>query len=201
MTAWRLPATALALAACLAALGWLAWRWQAPEPAKPGSGSSVSSQEARLLEEAGFSDLRGLEPPPLSLLSANGKTVHWADLRGQLVLLHFWGTGCIHCLKEVPALDALQQAHPRQLAVLHVCTDEDDALSAQKTLGRVAPESVSFIESNSLSLARFDVQSLPTVWLIGADGKSIGRASGAKDWRAAEITRLIRHWLPAKSAP
>ncbi len=157
----------------------------------------LPTEEDRLLSEAGFTDLRSRDSPPLKIFDSSGNAVNLAALRGQLVLLHFWGTGCVACIEEMPALDALAKAHAGRLAVLHVCADEDDAAFAQKHLDRLALNTIAYSEPTGLGLARFDVQALPTVWLIGADGKAIGRASGAKDWRSQALTKLIGHWLPS----
>ena len=52
-------------------------------------------------------------------------------------------------------------------------------------------------EASGAGLAWYEVQSLPTVWLIAADGTVVGRSSGVRDWSAEAQTRLIVRWLPA----
>ena len=132
-------------------VGWTVGRFQAGaiEPAPD------------LIRTAGFIDLHGAEPPPLTLVDAKGTTVNVSDLRGKLVLLHFWGTGCIHCVTEVPALNELAKAHAGQIVVLHVCATNDDPAAAQQMLDRVAPGTVSHGELTGLGLARFEANSLP----------------------------------------
>jgi mono/diheme cytochrome c family protein len=156
------------------------------------------SADEKALAAAGFVSLLGTAPPPLALTDAAGRSVRLKDHAGKLVLLHFWGTGCAHCIKEVPALTALERRHPGRLAVLHVCTDEDDAAAAQAVLDRVAPGAAAFTEETGLGVARYGVQSLPTVWLVGPDGTAVGRAAGARDWAADPQAKLIEHFLPPK---
>lgn len=46
----------------------------------------------------------------LSLKNPAGKTIKLSDLHGKVVLLHFWGSWCRPCLKELPELQSLHQA-------------------------------------------------------------------------------------------
>jgi thiol-disulfide isomerase/thioredoxin len=157
----------------------------------------VQPEGAKALAAAGFAEVAG-PAPPLLLVDARGTETRLSQLGGKLVLLHFWGTGCAHCQKEIPALDALEKAHAGRLRVLHVCTDEPDAKAAQQVLDRSAPGAAAQVEANDLGLARYQVQALPTVWLIGPDGAAIGKSSGAKDWTAEPQTGLVARLLPAK---
>ncbi|MBA4065452.1 MAG: hypothetical protein C0501_17410 [Isosphaera sp.] len=163
--------------------------------AGPVTTKSPSADE-KALADAGFVSLLGTAPPPLALTDAAGRSVRLKDHAGKLVLIHFWGTGCTHCIKEVPALTALERRHAGRLAVLHVCTDEDDPAAAQTVLDRVAPGTTAFVEETGLGAARYEVQSLPTVWLVAPDGTAVGRAAGARDWAADPQAKLVERFLP-----
>jgi thiol-disulfide isomerase/thioredoxin len=45
----------------------------------------------------------------LTFVSTSGKPINLADLRGKVVLLHFWGSWCPPCRKEMPELQQLHQ--------------------------------------------------------------------------------------------
>jgi thiol-disulfide isomerase/thioredoxin len=148
------------------------------------------SGEARLLRDAGFIDLEGRAPPPLALADSDDNTMSLADLRGRPVLLHFWGTSCVHCLKEVPALEALKGRMP-SLVVLHVCVDAEDQAEAQELLESVAPRARAWFDQSGLAAARFGVHSLPTTWLIDKDGHALGAGTGARDWGSPQLIELL----------
>lgn len=158
--------------------------------------------EEKLLRDANFVDLRGIEPPALTVVDSAGKKVKLTDLKGRLVLINFWGTGCEHCLKEMPSLRKVEsELADRPFTVLHICADVDDAKEAQSVLDQTLPGMRALADETGLGLARFDVRLLPTVWLIDPSGKAIGRSSGAKDWRSPAMARLLGHWLPANTSP
>lgn len=160
---------------------------------------SAPDPGAALLREAGFADLRGGTPPPLTVTDAAGADTALAGLKGRLVLVHFWGTGCLPCQKEMPGLKRVEdELAARGLTVLHVCADADDAADAQRVASGVAPGLRAHVELTGLGLARFEATVLPTAWLVGPDGKTVGRAHGARDWTAPALRRLVEHHLPGR---
>ena len=82
------------------------------------------------------------------------------------------------------------------MTVLHVCADADDVKEAQALLDKHVPGTQALTDETGLLLARFAVQALPIIWLIGPDGKAVGRASGVVDWRSPPLIQLLNHWLP-----
>jgi len=153
----------------------------------------VPTPEEMLLREAGFIDRRGLDLPALKLTDVQAKEIELSSLKGQLVLLHFWGTACEHCLKEMPAWKKLEtDLADRPFTVLHICTDLDDAKEAQEILDPLAPGVKAYVDASGLSMARFEVQVLPTVWMIDANGKAIGISHGAS---SGDRRKVVEHWL------
>ncbi len=50
---------------------------------------------------------RGMRFPNLAFADALGKPLKLADLRGKVVVLHFWGSWCPPCVRELPDLQQL----------------------------------------------------------------------------------------------
>ena len=48
------------------------------------------------------------------LQDLNGDTVRWSDLKGEVVLLNFWATWCPPCRREMPLLNAVNEAYGAQ---------------------------------------------------------------------------------------
>jgi thiol-disulfide isomerase/thioredoxin len=160
--------------------------------ATPAIDRSISEVD-RLLADAGFTSLQGTRPPPITLTGKNGKTVKLSDFTARTLILHFWGTGCTHCIKEIPGFNELEKKHRGRLKVIHICTDVEDFASAQEVLDKLTPGTEAWVEADGIGLARFGIQTLPTVWLIGPDGTAMGRVTGARDWSSAPVSQLIDH--------
>ena len=102
---------------------------------------SVPAQEAaRRLRKAGVERLPWPEvgrPYDFTLTTTDGKRVRARDLRGKVVLIDCWATGCSPCLAKMQDLKALYEKHHEDgLEVLGVCFDEDGA-KARKTVARL----------------------------------------------------------------
>ena len=62
-----------------------------------------------------FAQTTGLEignnAPEINLPDTQGKIISLSSLRGKLVLIDFWGTWCIPCVKEQPELSGLYKRY------------------------------------------------------------------------------------------
>lgn len=140
----------------------------------------------------------GQPAPPLALPDTAGRVHALADYRGRRVLLNFWATWCVPCLKELPALDAAQAKFGENGAiVLGIAMDEptrvrvflaDHPLRFPILLGRTEPPSTSLVFGD-----RHEV--LPYSVLIGTDGRVIATRRGPLD------TATLSHWLGTPGAP
>lgn len=61
-------------------------------------------------KQASTGTLTGQRFPDLIYRNVPGKEVKLSSLRGKVVLLHFWGSWCPPCRKEIPELDKLHLA-------------------------------------------------------------------------------------------
>jgi hypothetical protein len=75
--------------------------------------------------------------------------------------------------------------------VLSVCADADSIEEAQEAVSRVSPGTRVWGDETGLANAQFDVQVMPTLIIVDAAGKGIGRATGMKDWDSPAIESLV----------
>ncbi len=69
----------------------------------------------------------GFPAPAFALDTLTGDTIRLEDLKGKVVLLNFWASWCPPCKAEMPAFEALQQAHQGDdLVILAVNTTYQD---------------------------------------------------------------------------
>lgn len=139
-----------------------------------------------------FSPLDNLSAPSMKLINASAKEFTLNDFKGKALMLHFWGIHCSHCLKEMPQLQKLKEFFKNKpFEILHICTDEVDAKLAQETAEKYAPGVQVFAEVSGIGLARYEVQSLPLVWLVDSKGKAYGKWIGTRDWHSESIRQKI----------
>ncbi len=111
----------IALLAILSS-GWLASRAQSRSPQAPPSRPVVGQVE--MLPDA----------PDFTLETLEGKHVRLRDYRGKAVVLNFWASWCVPCMKEVPWLIEYQNKFgPKGLVILGISMDTSVAAARQFT--------------------------------------------------------------------
>jgi len=87
--------------------------------------------------------LHGLVGKPVSMVelgSGDGPTVSLKSFSGKFVLLDFWATWCVPCIKSLPSLERLhQEAAPKGLVMISIDEDEDPKKAADLWARRKEP--------------------------------------------------------------
>lgn len=133
----------------------------------------------------------GTAAPAFTLLATDGTPVRLADLRGQFVLLDFWGTWCAPCLADIPRIQALADAHA-DLVVLGMASfeepeaDPEDVARSHGARYRIVPTDDATVEA-------YRVEAVPAYVLIGRDGAVLYSALHDDDETALDrLDTLIR---------
>jgi mono/diheme cytochrome c family protein/peroxiredoxin len=188
-----MPATKQFSAADLDALVTYVQQLAAATPSVPREETIAEKQ----LRSAGFVPVvSGRKTPKLRVQDAAGQEVELAALRGRAVIVNFWGTSCVHCLEKMPQLAELErELGPQGLSVLSVCADEDDVQTAQQVVSQRAAEHQVYVDTTGLAQHEFEVQLLPTVWLVDRAGRLVARNTTAPDWSSTEMRSVLQRLL------
>ena len=137
----------------------------------------------------------GDRPPEVRLQSVDGKTVTLADLRGKVVLVHFWATWCPPCVEEIPTLERFsQQVFGTDIVVLAISVDE--SADALKT----------FLEKNKVHFpvlrdpggkkaGNYGTTKFPETYVVGRDGIVRYKVIGPMDWSLRSNVEIVRSLL------
>ena len=126
----------------------------------------------------------GSVAPNFTLTNAAGQQVNLADYRGKTVLLNFWATWCPPCRSEMPAIDAAAKANPN-LVVLAVDLQEGP-LPVQDYVQQLGLSFSPLLDTTGDVTALYHVNSLPSSFFIGPDGRIRAINVGAMDGRIIE---------------
>lgn len=184
---WRFV-TACAIAFAVTAGG----TWLLRTARRPAPLARMPETTRQMLCRSGWSPAPFLSPAPrVRLRNLAGDETTLDDHRGRVVLLNFWGTTCLHCIRELPTLERLDvELRDRGLTVLSVCVDSDDPDVVSRLADRVPRRSLYWC-ADGTTAARYDVQALPCLFLIDVEGRVAARTEGARTWTVAELARLL----------
>jgi len=136
---------------------------------------------------------------PLTLPLLSGEKAHIPDLHGKLTWVNVWSTRCTICVKELPALEALQREYAERVQVVAVALPTDPpntVLDVQTTLQLTLPVALDLDGQAARQLAPDLV--VPSHHLLDAHGDILYQTKG-KLTLAEMRTMLEKHIFPPLS--
>ncbi|MCU0656010.1 MAG: TlpA family protein disulfide reductase [Polyangiaceae bacterium] len=117
---------------------------------------------------------------------AVGSKVNLAEFRGKPVLIDFWATWCGPCQIEAPILNRVAERYrDRGLVVLGVNTGDKPGLAPAFAQKKQLTYPILF-DAQHEAADLYDVTALPTMVLVGKDGKVRTIRSGLVDERTLD---------------
>jgi thiol-disulfide isomerase/thioredoxin len=148
-----------------------------------------------------FIELSRPAPAPITpLLSRDQGQITLESFLGKFVLLNFWATWCVPCVRELPSLSRLNaQLSDENFQVVLVSQDRAGFKQTDKFIEKHKIDIPQAFIDNKLKYSRaMDINSIPTTILIGTDGVEIGRLVGSIEWDHKEAIALINYYLGHK---
>ena len=118
--------------------------------------------------------------------------------RGKFIILNFWASWCIPCIKEMPDLEKIYQKYADQgLVVLAVGMGETQKRSSQfiKKYHLTFPI---LLDPQGTISKTYGVQALPATFFIGKDQTIFSRAIGIRDWNSPKLNQFYQYYLKQK---
>lgn len=139
-----------------------------------GGALEALANEATL--ETGLEE--GLRAPDFTVTTLAGEDVSLSDLRGQTVLINFWGTWCGPCIREMPELqDAYETYQDSGFTVLGLAVRDtrEDVLAFKDEYGIDFPLA---LDTDSTVTNQYVVTNQPSTFIVDADGVIVFRFFG-----------------------
>jgi thiol-disulfide isomerase/thioredoxin len=129
--------------------------------------------------------------PDFKLMGLDGKEVSLASLKGKVVLLDFWATWCGPCKAAMPTMQKLHDEYASKGAVvLGVNTWEQKADAAKDYMASKKFTYGCLLKGDDLATA-YGISGIPTLVVIGKDGKVVEIEVGLADPSGAGLRKMI----------
>lgn len=134
--------------------------------------------------------------PDFTVMRVNGEAITLSDLRGDVVLLNFWGTWCGPCRREMPEFQqAYEELNEQGFEILAVSFDDtfEAIASFRDEFGLTFP--LALDDTGEINDA-YGIQTRPSSFLLDRDGVIVARHFGMMT--EAQIQELIEEALQSE---
>jgi peroxiredoxin len=130
--------------------------------------------------------------PEVRFATLAGESFSTSDLRGKVVMVNFWATSCVPCVKEMPKLiETYKKYAPRggyEMIAVAMSHDHPNQV-AEFTRQRALPFKVALDPGGAIAKGFGDVRITPTTFVLDRQGRVLKRYLGEPDW--AEFHDLL----------
>jgi thiol-disulfide isomerase/thioredoxin len=139
----------------------------------------------------------GLEPwtlphvSPLRLPTLSGDRIDLAEVGNRIVLVHFFATWCEPCRDELASLDRLAQHFGGRAQILAIDVGEPEA-RIRKFFEGLPVRFPVLLDADRSAMKAWEVITLPSTFVIGADGRPRLQVQGDLDWTATAIVEQLQ---------
>jgi len=113
--------------------------------------------------------LVGGPAPAFKLKTVNGDVVNSTDLKGQFVILNFWATWCVPCIKEMPEFQKAHTVLGSEVKIIGINLAETKEKVAAYMEDRHLSFPILLDEYGNVS-QEYEVMHLPVTFFITPDG-------------------------------
>jgi cytochrome c biogenesis protein CcmG, thiol:disulfide interchange protein DsbE len=136
----------------------------------------------------------GDQAPGFSITTDQGRHISPGAFGGSLLIVNFWETSCVPCVKELPSLsDLARKFQAGGVVVVAIGEDEDAAKYARFLRGRQL--ALDTYRDPARRIGRsFGTYMFPETYII-QDGRIIRKVVGGIDWMSGDMTSFVRSRL------
>jgi thiol-disulfide isomerase/thioredoxin len=151
---------------------------------------SVSSADSEFFLLNDLKPGQQLNAPDITLYDLNNQPIA-VSYKDNITLVHFWASWCLPCRKELPLIEALQNRYKEnpRFQIITVAADSHKNINAYLTRHRVKLSIL--IDQYGRTLRQFEVNALPSSYLINLRGLIEYQAAGAIDWSSPKIKNKL----------
>lgn len=135
---------------------------------------------------------KGTKAPDWTLPSGNGKHISLKELKGKIVLLDFWGTWCVPCLKAMPEIQMIHdEFKDKQVEIIGVSVETDAKADPAGYVKRKGYTYTIVLDGHKIT-KDYKVVQFPTIYIIDKKGKIIyaEHSGNRENFREDIISRI-----------
>ncbi len=129
-------------------------------------------------------------------LAAPATELDLSAYEGKVVILDFWASWCVPCLRSFPWLNSMHDKYSDDGLVIIAINLDNDLSAAKQFLAEHPPQFLIVYDEEKRLAREYDVRTMPNSYLIGRDGTIHSHRLGFKvkrqDEYEAEIVEALQ---------
>jgi thiol-disulfide isomerase/thioredoxin len=160
--------------------------------------AAVASANAATPVVAGVKSIESTMVDPgqtvdFTLKDVSGKPFKLSSLKGKYVIVDFWGTWCINCIKGFPKMKEYYAAHKDKIAIVSVDCNDTEARWKAGVQKHALPWVNVYNPKGAGDITKaFGVAVFPTKLLVDPEGKLVKAFAGETDDLYTELDALLK---------
>lgn len=125
-----------------------------------------------------------------------GNKIELEDHLGKVVVVSFWASWCPPCLKELPALEAIQNAAGKDKLTVVAVNFKESKKQYRHIKKKLASLNLTLTHDKRGSLSRkYGVDAIPNTFIVGKDGKLAYHSVGYGDKTLDKLVTVLNKLL------
>ena len=128
-----------------------------------------------------------------SLPNLKGEYENTDNYKGSYILINFWATWCAPCVKEIPSLNNIYNKikDKKKFKMIAINIGQSKEVVKKFLLDKSLPIEFTILLDEKMDLSDWNVQAIPTTFLVDKKGKIIYKVEGEKEWDSIEFTSFF----------
>jgi len=138
--------------------------------------------------------------PDFSMVTSDGEYIGSDELKGNVLLVDFWGAWCKPCQDAIPFLSKLAKKHREDAFVLISVDENDEEAKWREFMAENKMDWMNTRDGDRKIQRLFQVTAFPTYILIDHEGIILYRGRGSSRQTEDELSKQIKQALKAQAA-
>jgi thiol-disulfide isomerase/thioredoxin len=132
--------------------------------------------------------------PSFNLPDLEGNYINLKDYSNSFVLINFWATWCAPCVKEIPSLNNLNEhfKETSNFKMIAINIGQNKGVIEKFFIDKSLSIDFPVLLDENMELSDWNIQAIPTTFLIDGSGKIIYKIEGEKEWDSSEFTSFFK---------
>lgn len=137
----------------------------------------------------------GQPAPDFTLRDTTGKVWKLSDLKGQVVFVNFWATWCPPCREEMPAMQKLFEAMPKDRFKMLAVLSNDDPAVAVNFAAKGGFTFPILVDPSSEAGQAYGLTGVPETYIVDKQGILRQKYLGPRYWDSEVAQKMLRDYI------